>query len=72
VEPPACQDNDWIMVIETERDGMFSNDNDPIGLLKQDLDKVPIITGLDEKTPIKQGLIRTTGTSPNTVVTVLR
>jgi hypothetical protein len=69
---PIEKDGVWIMEIETDRDNVFVKDQDPIGLLKEDLDKVPIITGLTEKISIKQGLIRTTGSSPNTVVAFLR
>jgi hypothetical protein len=62
----------WTFVVDTDRDDVYSDGTDPVGLLKQDLDKVPIITGLDEKKTLKQGLIRTTGTSPNTIVSLLK
>jgi hypothetical protein len=69
---PVEKDGVWIMEIETDRDNVFVKDQDPIGLLKEDLDKVPIITGLTEKTPIKQGLIRTSGKEANTFVSLIR
>lgn len=70
VEQP--EEGVWSLIIETDRDGVFSDGDDPVGLLKKDLDKVPIITGLDEKAALKHGLIRTSGSTPNTFVSLLR
>jgi len=72
IEPPNNQNGEWTMVIETDRDDVFSDGNDPLGLLKQDLDNVPIITGLEENFDIKQPLIKTKGKNANTFVTILR
>ncbi len=72
IETPVENDGEWSMVIETDRDEVFSDGQDPLGLLKKDLDKVPIIVGLNEKTKIKVPLIRTTGKEANTFVSVLR
>lgn len=72
METAQPEEGVWTVVIETDRDGVFSDGEDPVGLLKKDLDKVPIISGLNEKIQMKQNLIRTTGNSPNTFVTVLR
>jgi hypothetical protein len=40
--------NVWSMEFETERDFLFDKAHDPIGLLKDDFELVPYISGLDE------------------------
>lgn len=73
IESAPTKDEDyWTFVIDTDRDSVYSDGDDPVGLLKKDLDKVPVITGLDEEKPIKQGIIRTSGTAVNTVVSLLK
>lgn len=38
----------WVFEFDVEFDDIYKLENDPYGRLKQDFDKVPIITGLDE------------------------
>ena len=38
----------WGFTFETDRDSIFFSDNDPVGLLKDDCDGVPMIGGLQE------------------------
>jgi hypothetical protein len=40
--------NVWTFQFRTDRQDTFTEDGDPLSLLKQDLDKVPIITNLKE------------------------
>ena len=68
VKEPVKENGFWTMIIDTDRDDVFMADNDPVGFLKQDLDSVPVITGLDEEIKIKQSLIVTSGKTPNTIV----
>ena len=72
IEKPSFQDGKWTFVIETDRDGVFSKDNDPLGLLLEDFDQVPILAGLDETKVIKQPVIKTLGKQPNTFVAILQ
>lgn len=72
VETPVKEDDEWTMIIETDRDDVWASGKDSLALLKEDLDKVPIITGLDEVGKLKQPLIRTTGKDSNTFVSILR
>lgn len=38
----------WQFEFKTERDHLFLSDNDPVGLLLDDFEAVPYISGLDE------------------------
>ena len=69
---PVVKEGTWSFVIQTDREDVYLDGKDPIGLLKRDLDKIPIITGLGETKEIKQNLIRTSGPSTNTVVSLLQ
>jgi hypothetical protein len=72
VQEPTLDKDQWTMIINTDRDDVFLDGKDPVGLLKLDLDKVPIITGLNETAQIKNNLIRTLGKELNTFVSILR
>ena len=39
----------WKLSFSIEQDGIFDDGDDPLGLLKQDMHGVPMITGLTEK-----------------------
>lgn len=71
VENPKQIKNEWVFVIDTDREDVYSSNEDPLGYLKEDLDKIPVIIGLDESKAVKQPFIVTTGASPNTVVSFL-
>jgi hypothetical protein len=72
VQEPKQEKGEWTMVIETDREDVYLANGDPIALIKQDFDKVPIITGLDEIKPVKRDLIETTGKNANTFVTLIQ
>jgi hypothetical protein len=72
VEKPTNKDGEWTMIIETDRNDVFTDGRDPVGLLKQDLDNVPIIVGLDETVKLTKPLIKTKGSNPNTFISILR
>ena len=56
----------WTFIFEVERDDIFAKDTDPIGLLKDDLDSVPVVTGLKDTVNFKLPVFQTTGTLINT------
>jgi hypothetical protein len=72
VEQPKLDKDTWVMVVETDRDGVYATTDDPLGLLKEDLHQVPILTGLDEKKAPKQPIIDTKSKQPNTFVSILQ
>ena len=72
VEEPELTDKGWTFTIETDRDSVYEENNDPLHLLKHDLDQVPIVTGLDEAKSVKQPMIKVLGKSPNTFVSLLQ
>lgn len=41
--------DDWTIEFDVEHVDVFSKDGDPLGLLKEDIGNVPLLTGLDEK-----------------------
>lgn len=71
VKEPTIAKNEWVFEFETDREDVFSKDKDPVGLLKEDLDNIPVILGLSESNNVKQPIIRTLGSSPNTFVSFL-
>jgi hypothetical protein len=61
----------WYWEFEVEREELFLKDNDPVGLLKDDLNSVPIITGLSETAEIKPAAFQTKGQIINTFVEII-
>jgi hypothetical protein len=41
--------SDWTLEFDVDQIDVFRKGNDPIGLLKEDIENVPMLTGLDEK-----------------------
>lgn len=72
VEEPVLSDKGWTFTIETDRDSVYEENNDPLYLLKHDLDQVPIVSGLDETKSLKQPVIKVLGKTPNTFVSLLQ
>lgn len=72
VQEPVLENGEWTMIIDTDRDEVYSDGEDDVGLLKSDLDAVPIILGLDEVKKTKQAVIKTLGKQPNTFVSLLQ
>ncbi len=58
--------NHWIWEFDTERDDTFLKDNDPVGLLTDDLHGVPVIIMLKETADINPAAFITKGENSNT------
>ncbi len=63
--------NHWIWEFETEREDLFLQDDDPVALLKDDINNVPVIAGLDETADITPAAFKTTGENFNTFVEII-
>jgi len=61
----------WCWEFEVEREDLFLKDNDPVGLLKDDLNSVPVITGLLDTAEIKPAAFQTKGNNINTTVVII-
>ena len=61
----------WCWEFEVEREDLFLKDNDPVALLKDDLNSVPVITGLLETVEIKPAAFQTKGENVNTFVEII-
>jgi hypothetical protein len=71
IQEPKEKDGEWTFCIDTDRESVYNLDNEPLGLLIQDLDMVPIVTGLDEVKANKNKIIKLTKPQPNTFVKVI-
>ena len=60
--------NHWTWVFYCERDDVFLKDEDPVGLLKDDLHGVPIVIGLNNTADINPACFMTRGDNVNTWV----
>ena len=63
--------NHWIWEFTTERDEVFHKDNDPVGLLVDDLHGVPIISDLNNTADLYPAIFQTKGNSINTWLTII-
>ena len=61
----------WVYSFNTDRDDVFLKGNDPVGLLVDDLDGIPIISKLNNSEDFKQDVFKTTGKNINTKVQIL-
>ena len=61
----------WIWEFETERDELFFKDDNPAGLLIEDLDGVPVIADLENSATIDPAAIQTKGKYQNTWVQII-
>jgi hypothetical protein len=61
----------WVWEFETERDDLFLKDGDQTALLKEDLNGVPIISGLDETADLYPPVFQTLGNMPNTIIDII-
>ena len=61
----------WIWQFECERDDVFNDGKDPVGLLLDDLNGVPIIELLTEVYDLTPPAVLTKGERPNTWVTLI-
>lgn len=64
-EPLEGKANHWVWEFDSEREDTFLIDNDPVGLLKEDIDLVPIISGLNSNVDLDPAVFRTTGKTTN-------
>ena len=61
----------WIWEFDVEREDTFLKDNDPVGLLLEDLHGVPIIDGLNNNVAIEPAAFQTASENANIWVTEL-
>jgi hypothetical protein len=61
----------WTWEFDVERDEVFERDGDPVALLVDDLNGVPIISGLEETVEIKPAAFQTKGENINTSVEII-
>jgi hypothetical protein len=70
-EPLQGKAAHWIWEFENEREDLFLRDGDQTALLKEDLDGVPVIIGLEESAEITPAAIRTEGKNINTWIEII-
>ena len=58
----------WQYDFTTDRDDEFLLKSDPVGLLINDIDGIPFITGLNNTVEFEQLVFKTKGKNPNTIV----
>lgn len=61
----------WTFEFEVERDQTFLKDNDPIGLLSDDLQGVPVVGNLDNTIELDPAVFTTSGKKFNTWLTII-
>jgi len=61
----------WRYQFNTDRDDVFLKGNDPVGLLVDDLDNIPIVSGLNSNTEFELPTFKTKGKNSNTKVQIL-
>lgn len=61
----------WIWEFETEQEEVFRKDDDPVGLLADDLHGVPIITDLEETIDIDPQIFNLKSKKTNTFLTII-
>lgn len=62
----------WTFVFEVEREQTFLKDADPIGLLKDDLNGVPIVGNLANTVELDPAVFTTSGKKFNTWITIIQ
>lgn len=61
----------WIWEFDVEREEVFLKDNDPVALLLEDLNGVPIITQLEDTADITPAAFQTKGSNINSWLTII-
>lgn len=61
----------WIWEFTTERNQVFLKDDDPVGLLMDDLNNVPIISNLENTVEFSHSAFKTTGKDQNIWVSII-
>ena len=60
----------WHYEFATDREDVFLKDADPVGHLLDDLNGVPIVSGLNSNVEFEHPVFKTKGKNPNTKVTI--
>jgi hypothetical protein len=63
--------NHWIWTFDVERDDVFLEGDNPVALLVNDLNGVPIIDNLDNSITISPAAFQTNGKNQNTWLTIM-
>jgi hypothetical protein len=63
--PDNSKATHWLWEFEVEREDLFLSDNNPVGLLIEDLHGVPIVDNLDNSVEIVPPAIQTQGPNVN-------
>ena len=61
----------WIWEFDCEREDVFLKDNDPAGLLKDDLHGVPVVALLENSADISPAAFQTRNGNQNTWITII-
>ena len=69
--PHKGKANHWIWKFECERDQIFQKDNDPVGLLLEDLNNVPVIPDLKNSADIHPAAFQTQGDKANIWISII-
>lgn len=64
--------NHWTWVFDVEREDVFLRDDDPVGLLVDDLHGVPIIGNLENSVDLNPSAFQTKGQNQNTWLEIIR
>jgi len=67
-QDPIKEDNTWTWEFYSEQEDVFRHGDDPVGLLKLDLDGIPIIGNLTNSRAVYPPVVRTVNGSTNTWV----
>ena len=70
-DPASGKATYWIWEFDCERDQVFLQDGDPVYLLTQDLNHVPVIVDLENSEDIDPAAFQTQGDMINTWVTMI-
>ena len=70
-EPLTGKANHWIAEFEVEREDVFLKDGDPVGLLIEDLNGVPIIPDLNSSVDLNPAVFITSGKKANIWFTII-
>lgn len=63
--------NCWLWEFDCEREQVFEKNGDPVGLLKDDLNGVPVIVGLEDTVDMKHAAFITIGEHRNTYLEII-
>ena len=65
-QPVEYQDTkEWFWEFETEQVDVFATKDDPVGLIKQDLQGIPVIRNLTETVALEKPIFITSGDNQN-------